>query len=215
MSSSPSHYPDINVPDSNDDTIFNDLLQEIFSHDRPVPISSTTKPATTTTSSVNSNIMPSTTIPPSSSSTNSAVDKSTTEAFLRSLQLNLVMQINTDENAYDSIRLQLSVSGLGNDEGKKQGFFQFSSPSPPSSPSSTSVQYDSYFIIAQVYPDGSRIHVHQSEHIKGTTELRWKPSNLFLPLLCNSNSQQPLIIEYGNIKPQVTMNYLVKHHLLL
>jgi hypothetical protein len=54
---------------------------------------------------------------------------------------------------------------------------------------------DPYVVLAQVKPDGSRVRVHQSPVLHGTRDPKWPASNLYLPLLCNSDPDQPLVAE--------------------
>ena len=102
------------------------------------------------------------------------VDKSAA-AFLESLGLNLEMKESGEEDGVDSLRLGLTASGLD-----KKGL---------------TGSRDPYVVLAQVKPDGSRVRVHQSPVVKGTRDPKWPAENLYLPLLCNSDPDQPLVAE--------------------
>jgi len=75
----------------------------------------------------------------------------------------------------DSIRLQMSAKNLDKNH-------SFSSANP-------------YVVISQVRPDGSRVCVFQTSVVNGSQNPSWPASNVYLPLLCNSDDTQPLIAE--------------------
>ena len=85
------------------------------------------------------------------------------------------MKETGEEDGVDSIRVQLLASHLD----KKD----------------TIGSSDPYVVISQVKPDGSRVRVYQSPYLKNTLNPVWAPTNLYLPLLCNSDSDQPLVVE--------------------
>jgi hypothetical protein len=80
-----------------------------------------------------------------------------------------------EDDGFDSVYMQFVATGLDRKD--------------------TLGSSDPYLVISQVRPDGSRVRVYQSPVLMNTLNPTWPAHRHYLPLLCNSDPEQPLVAE--------------------